>query len=88
VDVITGKPSITDNCQTSNHSSEWVELFVREMMSSSDIDDARACASKALEAFEKSTMERTGAEAVQNLHKVIQTRLHDALIWACPPLEA
>jgi hypothetical protein len=69
--VITGNPSTTDNCQTSNHSSEWVELFVREMMSSSHIDDARARASRALEAFEKSTMERTGAEAVQNLHKVI-----------------
>jgi hypothetical protein len=40
-------------------------------MSSSHIDDARARASRALEAFEKSTMERTGAEAVQNLHKVI-----------------
>jgi hypothetical protein len=71
VDVITGNPSTTDNCQTSNHSSEWVELFVREMMSSSHIDDARARASRALEAFEKSTMERTGVEAVQNLHEVI-----------------
>jgi hypothetical protein len=40
-------------------------------MSSSDIDDARVRASKALEAFEKSIMERTGAEAMQNLHKVI-----------------
>ncbi|GJM90415.1 hypothetical protein PR202_ga06693 [Eleusine coracana subsp. coracana] len=69
LDVVTENPSITDNCETSQHSSEWVELFVREMMSSSDLDDARARASRALEAFEKSIMERTGAEAVQNLHK-------------------
>ncbi|KAK3152327.1 hypothetical protein QOZ80_2BG0157430 [Eleusine coracana subsp. coracana] len=69
LDVVTENPSITDSCQTSQHSSEWVELFVREMLSSSDLDDARARASRALEAFEKSIMERTGAEAVQNLHK-------------------
>ncbi|KAL6888795.1 hypothetical protein ACP4OV_009821 [Aristida adscensionis] len=67
LDVHTENPSATDNCQTSHHSSEWVELFVREMMSASDIDDARARASRALEAFEKSIMEQTGAEAVQNL---------------------
>jgi len=38
-------------------------------MSSSDIDDARARASRALEAFEKSIMDRVGAEAVHNLHR-------------------
>ncbi|TVU01994.1 hypothetical protein EJB05_52529 [Eragrostis curvula] len=69
LDGVTENPSGTDNCHTGHHSTEWVELFVREMMSSSDIDDARARASRALEAFEKSVMERTGPEAVQNLHK-------------------
>uniref|UniRef100_A0A0A9CUS8 CUE domain-containing protein n=1 Tax=Arundo donax TaxID=35708 RepID=A0A0A9CUS8_ARUDO len=69
LDVATENPPVTDNCQTSYHTSEWVELFVREMMSSSDIDDARARASRALHAFEKIIMERTGAEAVQNLHR-------------------
>uniref|UniRef100_A0ACD5V633 Uncharacterized protein n=2 Tax=Avena sativa TaxID=4498 RepID=A0ACD5V633_AVESA len=69
LDVISGNPPATDNCQTNHHSSEWVELFVREMTSASDINDARARASRALEVFEKSIMERTGAEAVQNLHK-------------------
>ncbi|OEL25759.1 hypothetical protein BAE44_0013223 [Dichanthelium oligosanthes] len=67
--VATEHPPATDNDKTNHHSSEWVELFVREMMSSSDIDDARARASRALEAFEKSIMDRVGAEAVQNLHR-------------------
>ncbi|CAN4113045.1 unnamed protein product [Withania somnifera] len=35
-------------------STEWVELFVKEMMSASNIDDAKARASRALEALEKS----------------------------------
>jgi hypothetical protein len=69
LDVNTGNPPATLNCQTNYHSSEWVELFVREMMHASDIDDAQARASRALEAFEKFIKERAGAEAVQNLHK-------------------
>ena len=68
--VVTEHPPATDNDQTNNHSSEWVELFVREMTNASDIDDARARASRALEALEKSIVERAGAEASQNLHKV------------------
>ncbi|KAG2649028.1 uncharacterized protein LOC120654876 [Panicum virgatum] len=67
--VVTEHAPATDNDQTNNHSTEWVELFVREMTSSSDIDDARARASRALEAFEKSIMDRVGAEAVHNLHR-------------------
>ncbi|CAL9155287.1 unnamed protein product [Musa hybrid cultivar] len=49
--------------------SEWVELFVREMMSAADIDDARTRASRALEFLEKSIMARAGAEVIGNLHK-------------------
>ncbi|KAJ1260076.1 hypothetical protein BS78_10G204200 [Paspalum vaginatum] len=70
VDTVTDHPPIVDNYQTSNNNgSEWVELFVREMKNSDDIDDARARASRALEALEKSILERAGAEATQNLHK-------------------
>jgi DNA-binding protein H-NS len=69
LDVLTENPHATENFQTNHHGSEWVELFVREMMSASDIDDARARASRALEALEKSIMERAGTEAVHNLHK-------------------
>lgn len=38
--------------------TEWVELFVGEMMSASSIDDAKARASRALEAFEKAICAR------------------------------
>ncbi|KAH8506370.1 hypothetical protein Peur_044396 [Populus x canadensis] len=48
---------------------EWVELFVREMMSASNIDDARARASRALEALEKSICTRAGAEAAKSFHQ-------------------
>ncbi|KAI9191946.1 hypothetical protein LWI28_015857 [Acer negundo] len=49
--------------------AEWVELFVREMMSSSNIDDARARASRALEVLEKSICVRANTEAAQSLHQ-------------------
>ncbi|MQL69335.1 hypothetical protein Taro_001647 [Colocasia esculenta] len=49
--------------------SEWVELLVREMMNSTDVDDARARASSVLEVLEKSIMARAGAEAAQAFHK-------------------
>ncbi|KAJ6992573.1 hypothetical protein NC653_015844 [Populus alba x Populus x berolinensis] len=48
---------------------EWVELFVREMVSASNIDDARARASRALEALEKSICTRAGAEAAKSVHQ-------------------
>ncbi|XP_055802097.1 uncharacterized protein LOC129871226 [Solanum dulcamara] len=38
--------------------TEWVDLFVGEMMSASNIDDAKARASRALEAFEKAICAR------------------------------
>ncbi|CAL5048902.1 unnamed protein product [Urochloa decumbens] len=69
VDTATEHPPAVDNYQTSNNGSEWVELFVREMTNASDMDDARARASRALEALEKSIVERAGAEASQTLHK-------------------
>ncbi|KAJ3693285.1 hypothetical protein LUZ60_008765 [Juncus effusus] len=49
--------------------SEWVELFVREMMNASDVNDARVRASRALEVLEKSIVSRAGSEAAQNLQK-------------------
>lgn len=49
--------------------SEWVELFVREMTNATDMDDARARASRVLEVLEKSIVTR-GTEAMQNFHKV------------------
>ncbi|KAJ6408085.1 hypothetical protein OIU84_011399 [Salix udensis] len=48
---------------------EWVELFVREMTSASNIDDARARASRALEALEKSICTRAGAETAKSFNQ-------------------
>lgn len=50
--------------------SDWVELFVREMLNASNIDDARARASRALEVFEKSILACAGAEVAQNFHQI------------------
>ncbi|CAN6872432.1 unnamed protein product [Brassica oleracea] len=44
-------------------STEWVEFFVREMMSASNMNDAKDRASRALEALEKSIKARAGADA-------------------------
>ena len=50
--------------------AEWVDLFVREMMSATSIDDARSRATRVLESLEKSISERASAEAAQSYHKV------------------
>lgn len=49
--------------------SEWVDLFVREMMDATNLDEARARASRALEALEKSIVDRANAESTQNFNK-------------------
>lgn len=49
--------------------TEWVDLFVGEMMSASNIDDAKARASRALEAFEKTICARA-TEAACRFQKV------------------
>ncbi|KAG8058307.1 hypothetical protein GUJ93_ZPchr0002g25016 [Zizania palustris] len=69
LNVVTENPPATENFQTNHHGSEWVELFVREMKSAIDINDARARTTRALEALEKSILDGVGTEAVHNLHK-------------------
>ncbi|XP_061350752.1 uncharacterized protein LOC133295883 isoform X3 [Gastrolobium bilobum] len=49
--------------------AEWVELFVKEMMNSSNMDDAKARASRVLEVLEKSICERASAETEMNFHQ-------------------
>ncbi|XP_049365601.1 uncharacterized protein LOC125830447 [Solanum verrucosum] len=49
--------------------AEWVDCFVREMMTATSIDDARARAARLLESLEKCISSRVGAEAAQNFHK-------------------
>ncbi|XP_060167862.1 uncharacterized protein LOC132598783 isoform X2 [Lycium barbarum] len=49
--------------------ADWVELFVREMMSATSTDDARARATRVLESLEKSISAGASAEAAQNIQK-------------------
>lgn len=64
---------VEDQSATSNNwpadGAEWVELFVREMVSAANLDDARARAARALEALEKSICSRSGAEAAKNFQQ-------------------
>ncbi|EMS68254.1 hypothetical protein TRIUR3_03383 [Triticum urartu] len=69
VDTATEHQPAADGQQPSNSGPEWVDLFVREMSNASDMDDARARASRALEALTKSILEGAGAEAAQSLHQ-------------------
>jgi len=69
VDTANQHQPAADGHQASNSGPEWVDLFVREMSNASDMDDARARASRALEALTKSIVEGAGAGAVQSLHQ-------------------
>lgn len=51
--------------------ADWVELFVREMLNASNMDDARNRASRALEFLEKSIRARATAETAQGLQQVM-----------------
>uniref|UniRef100_A0A2N9GYU0 CUE domain-containing protein n=1 Tax=Fagus sylvatica TaxID=28930 RepID=A0A2N9GYU0_FAGSY len=55
--------------------ADWVELFVREMMSASNVDDARTRASRVLEVLERSICARASAEATQSFHQVFSSSL-------------
>ncbi|KAL0906304.1 hypothetical protein M5K25_024787 [Dendrobium thyrsiflorum] len=48
--------------------SEWVDLLVREIMTSSGIEDARARAFRALDVLEKSIVAWANVEATKNFH--------------------
>ncbi|KAL6596897.1 hypothetical protein ACP70R_047031 [Stipagrostis hirtigluma subsp. patula] len=50
-------------------STQWVEVLMNEMASASNMDDAKARASRVLEVFEKSMTSHIGAEAHQNFQK-------------------
>uniref|UniRef100_A0ACD5Z8M3 Uncharacterized protein n=1 Tax=Avena sativa TaxID=4498 RepID=A0ACD5Z8M3_AVESA len=69
VDTATEHQPASDTHQPCNSGPEWVDLFVSEMSNASDINDARARASRALEALTKSIVEGAGAEAAQSLHQ-------------------
>ncbi|KAK7330072.1 hypothetical protein VNO77_24257 [Canavalia gladiata] len=60
-------PVAGQNCPING--AEWVELFVKEMMDASNMDDAKARASKVLEELEKSVCARASAETERNFHQ-------------------
>ncbi|XP_020579384.1 uncharacterized protein LOC110024012 isoform X2 [Phalaenopsis equestris] len=64
---VSGEESANDYIP--KQGSEWVDLFVKEMMNASDMGDARTRTSRALEALEKSIVKRVNVEATQNLNK-------------------
>ncbi|GMI73093.1 hypothetical protein like AT5G32440 [Hibiscus trionum] len=49
--------------------AQWVDLFVREMLGASSVDDAKARTSKLLEVLEKSISKHVAEEAAQSFHK-------------------
>ncbi|KAK8914301.1 hypothetical protein KSP39_PZI024167 [Platanthera zijinensis] len=49
--------------------SEWVDLFVKEMMDASNMEEARARACRALEGLEKSIIARVNSEPTHNFNK-------------------
>lgn len=57
--------------------AEWVDLFVREMMGATSMDDAKARASRVLQVLEKSIVARAGDEAAHCFQKV-GIRFHNA----------
>ncbi|KAM0008204.1 putative ubiquitin system component CUE, UBA-like superfamily [Helianthus debilis subsp. tardiflorus] len=63
--VANGEPGPFENTphQKPVDGADWVDLFVKEMLSASNIDDARTRASRALEMLEKSLYERVTTEA-------------------------
>lgn len=57
--------------------ADWVDLFVKEMLSASNIDDARTRASRALELLEKSICERVTTEA-RGIQQVLTSSFYPA----------
>ncbi|KAF7814384.1 ubiquitin system component CUE protein [Senna tora] len=68
-----GDASAYENQSSTNNlpanGAEWVDLFVREMMSATSVDDARTRASRMLEVLEKSISGHARAEATHVIQK-------------------
>ena len=52
--------------------TQWVEILMNEMASASNSDDAKARASRVLEAYGKSTSSCIRTEAMQKYQKVVE----------------
>lgn len=67
-DVVSENQTAPNNLPADG--AEWVDLFVKEMMSATNLDDARTRAARVLEVLEKSISVQAGAEATQTFQKV------------------
>ncbi|KAL1207551.1 hypothetical protein V5N11_017229 [Cardamine amara subsp. amara] len=68
--LANGEPNILNLDGT-----EWVELFVREMMNASDMKDAKDRAARALEALEKSINARAGPAGDETMQSLQQENM-------------
>ncbi|KAL8158722.1 hypothetical protein V2J09_000259 [Rumex salicifolius] len=77
LDGVSSEDQVTPT-NMSPDGAQWVELFVKEMISATNMDDARIRAARALEALEKSISAHSSAEVAQNFHQEqIQALLHE-----------
>ncbi|MCO5568960.1 hypothetical protein L7F22_022663 [Adiantum nelumboides] len=67
--------------QRQSEGSEWADLFVREMLSAANLDDAKDRATRALEAFEKTVLSRSGSvfEEFQKENAVLKEQIHNLI---------
>lgn len=69
-----GEEGVSQNqyaaCNLAISGFEWVELIVSEMSNASNMDDARARASRVLEGLEKLIVARASTEATESFLKV------------------
>lgn len=61
--------STEDHTHTPSDGVQWVDMFVREMMSAANVDDARSRATKLLESLERAICARFNGEEAQNVQK-------------------
>ncbi|KAL6221659.1 hypothetical protein ACLB2K_005055 [Fragaria x ananassa] len=65
----SGNDDLSGQNNLPSQGADWVELFVREMMSASNMEDAKARASRVLEVLEKSICSRASTEAAQSFQQ-------------------
>ncbi|KAH7286037.1 hypothetical protein KP509_33G056200 [Ceratopteris richardii] len=67
--------------QGRSEGNEWVELFVHEMLSAANLDDAKDRATRALEAFENAVIARSGCvfQELQKENAVLKEQIHNLI---------
>ncbi|KAF0927609.1 hypothetical protein E2562_034578 [Oryza meyeriana var. granulata] len=77
-----GAPPESVPCSESlpSNGSEWVELLVNEMASSSNMDGAKSRASRVLEAFEKAVVSRVNAHGPHDFQKRYSIQQQDFIL--------